>query len=349
MSDTPIGISSECREVTYQGPISNPEAVVPISKNAPSAGLVAGDAITAVNGKPVKDLNFVQWRQEWADAARAGGQLSLTVRRGGTQVDLPVSAAQRQAVEEQFPKIQSFRCENPTGELSDLLFYRESKNSGFVRIGENTWTKVTKSDGQRFKVEIFNGKASLKNEDIPPIVSKPSMVVSIPEDATGVNLVAGIHVVMPLLAVTKDYRDALVVVPIFPFTTAALLEGGLGHVHGVGEFRIFGDAAISFVGGSLGTHLSYQFKVSDDWRFGPTAGYARLWSFWGPEDSESNAAHLVFGGLEISDELKKPTSDSRRQGELVIKILYGWGSVDGRDNDVHIPALSLGYRGGHVF
>lgn len=168
MTWSEIRVSSECREGFYDSSIGGPNDSVEIDSRQDEAGtlmgsgILGGDRITAINGRPIRNLGFEQWRSEWQ-----AGQVRLTIMRSGVEVILPVQQSYRASIESSMPEMHSYQCESPNGGISRALFYRNGENAGYFQVDSGEWNRLTKSEGQRFNLGLFNGRARLQS-DTPP-------------------------------------------------------------------------------------------------------------------------------------------------------------------------------------
>lgn len=334
MSLSPIQISSECKETSYQGPMSGANEGVLARKNVPDIGLVAKDEVIAINAKPLDKLSFAEWREEWIKKQNEGGKVQLTVKRGESTVTLPTDPKEREVVESTFSKVRSFECENSQGKLYNLTVQRGDENLIFFRENENVWGDIKKQSSGYFKVGIFGGEAKVEAFEQIKKVQVPQIELK-PKRKEGALFIAGFHAISPTLVISPSMGVSSGFLAI-----SALGELGFGYDDSNGRLALVADLGVNFFSAIVGGHLVYQKRFGDRWLFGPGVGYGGVISFFG------KFLNTIGAGLELSYQSKD------RGKEFVAKLFYSHvflqngempSSFDPAENG-HLIILGIGGR-----
>ncbi len=324
-SYTSININSECKEISYRGPLAASGVDMYVDANVPSAGLIVGDVILSINDKLLQTINLVQWRQEWA----SGRVVKIKVIRGGAELELPVHAQYRAEVESALSSIQSFQCEGDNGELVEVDLRRIDENSVYVRIGPRGWQKITKTTDGGFRIGIFSNVVQLVSQPITPEVSPHVSDQAREGGFRGPLFIAG-HGGL-------GGSSALLI------NLALELESGLGFQSDngfslratglLGGTVLFGLGAA--VSGEYGGRLAFDFPVNRKLMLGLFGEYRRM-AIEGTGGDQTFQYDAAGGGLELVDwdndrpemilrlRYNQTLNDVDNFGSIILSVGAGW-------------------------
>lgn len=281
---TDIRVDARCRETYSPRNMSGHRSSLRVrdSANTGGTGLLPGDDIQSVNGHPLQEMSYPQWRQEWQS-----GAVSLTVIRRGIETTLPMTSSDRSRVEETLPRLQEWQCDGPQGDLLPVSILHESDTSVRVRVGTNPWQQITGSSSQRFVLGVFAGvfgnQLGVRTENIPVPPEPPP-----PPDPNRVSgglagtlsrhdplllgaLTAGLRVhvdfgEVPFRLGAEIQGGLITTLIVLPFAAGVAAEADVNirilNVFALGGFVQFG-AAIQFLGGSAsGTARMFGGEIS---------------------------------------------------------------------------------------
>ena len=171
MSD--LQVSPDCKESFYQGVIAGPDSTSITIKDGVTnkeaisgTGLLVGDEILAVNGKPINGLTVENWQKE-----RGELQANLTIRRNGMQITIPVFQNTLEKLETIMTKGLSYQCKVSDGRSIPVDLFLVSETDGYVRIDGQEWKKIGKGKQDQFVLHV--GEKSLPQIMVSRTIDSP--------------------------------------------------------------------------------------------------------------------------------------------------------------------------------